>query len=78
MNPGAMEQGARIATSVVEALKSQPLALAMVVFNLIFVLVVYFAIKEERAGMRQIITMLLEQRQQTIEMMAKINGRVGQ
>jgi len=77
MNPGAIEHSAKIATSVVEALKSQPLALAMVVFNLIFVLVVYLAIKEERAGTRQVITMLLEQRQQTIEMMAKINGQVG-
>jgi len=38
MNPGgAVEEGAKVATGVVEGLKSQPIALALIVMNVIFV-----------------------------------------
>src|SRR5215472_6481529 len=37
MNPGAIEEGAKVATGVVEGLKSQPIALALIVMNVIFV-----------------------------------------
>jgi hypothetical protein len=38
MNPGAVEEGAKVAGNVVEGLKSQPLSLALIVVNLVFVL----------------------------------------
>jgi hypothetical protein len=34
---GAIEQGAKVATSVVDGLKSQPLSLALIIMNLVFV-----------------------------------------
>ena len=37
MNPGAIEEGAKVASGVVEGLKSQPLSLALIVVNLVFV-----------------------------------------
>ena len=37
---GPIEEGAKVATSVVEGLKSQPLSLALIVVNLVFVLFV--------------------------------------
>jgi hypothetical protein len=37
MNPGAVEEGAKVASGVVEGLKSQPLSLALIVLNLVFV-----------------------------------------
>jgi len=37
MNPGAVEEGAKVATGVVEGLKGQPIALALIVMNVIFV-----------------------------------------
>jgi len=40
MNPGAVEEGAKVASGVVEALRSQPIALALIVMNIIFVVAV--------------------------------------
>ena len=37
MSPGPVEEGAKVATTVVEGLKSQPLSLALIVTNLIFI-----------------------------------------
>lgn len=38
MSPGAVEEGAKVASGVVEGLKQQPLSLALVAMNVIFVL----------------------------------------
>ena len=40
MNPGAVEEGAKVATTVVEGLKNQPLSLALIVLNVVFILFV--------------------------------------
>jgi hypothetical protein len=37
---GPVEEGAKVATSVVEGLRSQPLSLALIVVNLVFVVFV--------------------------------------
>jgi len=37
MAPGAVEEGAKVATTVVEGLRAQPLSLALIVVNLVFV-----------------------------------------
>jgi hypothetical protein len=46
MNPGAIEEGAKVATGVIEGLKSQPIALALIVMNVIFVGAVGYAAHE--------------------------------
>ena len=38
--PGAVEEGAKVASGVVEGLKSQPLSLALIVLNVLFILFV--------------------------------------
>jgi len=43
MNPGAVEEGSKVAQSVVDALRAQPIALALIVMNIIFVGVGGFA-----------------------------------
>ena len=37
---GAVEEGAKVATTVVEGLKNQPLSLALIVLNVVFILFV--------------------------------------
>lgn len=44
MNPGPVEEGGKVASGVVDALKTQPLSLALIVLNVIFLLVGYFMI----------------------------------
>ena len=41
---GAMEEGGKVATSTVEALKSQPLALALIIVNVLFLAFMMFII----------------------------------
>jgi hypothetical protein len=46
MNPGASEQVGKVAGATVEALKSTPVVLALVVFNVLFMfLMAYAAVK---------------------------------
>jgi hypothetical protein len=46
MNPGISEEAGKVAATAVEALRSTPVVLALVVFNLLFVgAMVYVAIK---------------------------------
>jgi len=40
MNPGAVEEGAKVATGVIEGLKGEPISLALIVMNIIFVAVI--------------------------------------
>jgi len=46
MTPGPVEEGAKVATGVIEGLKSQPIALALIVMNVIFVGAITYASHE--------------------------------
>jgi hypothetical protein len=41
MNPGAVEEGAAVAKGVVEGLRAQPLSLALIVMNVVFVVFIW-------------------------------------
>ena len=49
MNPGAVDEGAKVATGVVEGLRSQPLSLALIVVNVVFVFFVAWLAHEFNA-----------------------------
>lgn len=53
---GAIEEGGKVAMGTVEALKSQPLALALIVINVLFLLGSVYVILDiaERADVRNI------------------------
>lgn len=41
MNPGLPEEAGKVATGVVDSLKTQPISLALIVLNVIFLIVGY-------------------------------------
>jgi hypothetical protein len=49
MNPGPVEEGGKVATALVEALKASPVTLALVVFNVVFMIVVYMGTRQLHA-----------------------------
>lgn len=50
MNPGPIEEGAKVASGAIEALKREPLSLALVILNFIFLLVFYGIFREISAS----------------------------
>jgi hypothetical protein len=60
---GAIEESGKVASNVVSALQHQPVVLAMVVFNCVFIGAVYFSVREQR----------LVQNEQTKSMLALVD-----
>jgi hypothetical protein len=69
MNPAPSEEAGQTARSLIDALKANPMTLALVVFNVIFIGAVYFGTRDQRASQGEIIKMLLENQQKTSEML---------
>lgn len=49
MNPGAAEEGVKVAGGIVEALRTQPLLLVLILFNIGVMTMIYFSIRETRS-----------------------------
>ena len=47
MNPGPVEEAGQTARGVVDALKSQPLILVLLLVNMVFIAFLWFAIHEQ-------------------------------
>jgi hypothetical protein len=60
MNPGPIDEGAKIAGGVVEALKREPISLALIVLNLLFLLIFYGVFREISASAERRDTLLAE------------------
>lgn len=71
MSPGPVEEGGKIATALVESLKAQPAILAILVFNLILMGLVYFSTKEFRALNERVISTLLTQQKDMVDMISR-------
>lgn len=69
MNSSAVEEGGKVASSLIETMKGQPITLAMVVFNIIFVFVVYFGLKSQRESHDKLISRFLEINAETARML---------
>lgn len=46
MNPGLSEEAGKVAVTVVDSLRSQPISLALIVLNVIFLVVGYFILSK--------------------------------
>lgn len=62
MNPGPVEEAGKVATTTIEALKQTPLMLALVLFNIIFIVGVYFSVANERAQNERITSLLIQEK----------------
>lgn len=69
MSPGVGEEAGQTARGVVDALKSQPITLALVVFNVVFLFILYFSNREESIRIEAFQTKLFEQQGKTMEML---------
>jgi cbb3-type cytochrome oxidase subunit 3 len=67
MNPGAVEEGSKVASSLIESLKAQPMTLALVVFNMIFIGAVVYANAEQRKLAHEETLIMLAQQKQMSE-----------
>lgn len=61
MNPGPVEEAGKVAATTVEALKQTPLMLALVIFNIIFIVGVYFSNQNERSSTERIMGLLIKE-----------------
>lgn len=66
---GAVEEGGKVATSVIESLKSQPLILALVVFNCLFMGAVFWGTKAAREDFTKTIQLMIEKQDKVSQML---------
>ena len=61
MNPGPVEDVGKVATSIVESLKSSPATLALIAFFSIFLVLFYMSIRDQRVSMEKVQSTLIAQ-----------------
>lgn len=71
MNPGPVEEGGKVATALIESMKTQPLTLAVLLFNIIVVGLVFFSGREFRALNERVISTLLADQKTMVEMISR-------
>jgi heme/copper-type cytochrome/quinol oxidase subunit 2 len=55
-----MEQAGKIAASVVESLRASPVVLALIVLNIVFMILIFFAVKDVRKNQHEHMSFLLD------------------
>jgi hypothetical protein len=71
MNPGVSEEVGKVAVGIIEALKNQPAVLALIVLNALFVSVVYFGVRQQRAEVNLQMRTLLEHIDKSQDLLSK-------
>ena len=66
---GPAEEGAKVAISVVDSLKSQPMVLALVVFNVIFMGAVAWGTREARNDFTKTIQLMIEKQDKVSQLL---------
>lgn len=71
MTPGPIEETGKVATAVIESLKTSPAMLAILIFNILLLALVYFGGREIRSANAGIISTLLADQKAMVEMISK-------
>jgi hypothetical protein len=72
---GISEQGGKVATGVIDALRSQPLILALVLFNCLVFVIIYMATRDQRAQQAEIIKVMIQNSVRLQELLANCTTR---
>lgn len=54
------EQGAKVAVSVIDALKAQPMMLVLILFNAVIFGAIVYAVQSQRSNEHKIVQLILE------------------
>lgn len=68
-NGSPIKQGGKFASGVVDALKTQPLVLALVVFNALFIIASYFGFEHARDANTKLVETMLGQQSKFADML---------
>ena len=71
MNPGPLEEGAKVAGSVVDALRREPLSLALVVMNVILLAFFFYIARQAVLTREREVKMIYENQKSMAEMLTK-------
>jgi hypothetical protein len=69
MNPGAAEEGVKVAGGIVEALKSQPALLAMMVANFALLVFIFYALHSGAQYRETLVKQVFDNSQQIHELL---------
>jgi hypothetical protein len=69
MNPGIGEEGGKVATSLITNLHDSPLTLALVLFNMAFIFVIYLSVRDQRGAEEAFQNRLFDQQAKSMEML---------
>jgi hypothetical protein len=68
---GPVEEAGKVAVSLIDSMKAQPLVLSVLVSNLVVLGVIYFNAKETREASHQLISLMVTQATRSQELLAK-------
>ena len=70
MNPGPVEEGAKVAGGIVDALRQQPLILALIVMNVLIFAAIFYAVQHQRGIESDLTKMRIQQTGEAQKMLA--------
>jgi hypothetical protein len=65
------EQGAKVATGAIDALRSQPLLLGVLLLNLLIFVIIFYAVQTNRAAQHEIAKLLIEQNAKAADLLSR-------
>jgi len=69
MSPGAVEETGKVASNLISNLKDSPITLALILFNMAFLVIIYLGVKDQRSHLENYDNRMFEQQKQVMEML---------
>ena len=71
MNPGPVEEGGKIAIGVIDALKTQPAFLVVILFMALVLMLIYWANTSSNAQRNELMKIMLDNQHSMTEMLSR-------